>query len=445
MGVSRSDATLEESMNVLSLRTAVRAALGAACPLSVLLVPALLASAEGQTLEKFASLPADTFAPGPTSGQFTGPANGRTPPFLNKQPVQGVSSVLRAGDGEFLVMSDNGFGQKTNSADYVLRVYRIDPRFRTRKGGSGEVEVESFFSLRDPFHKVNFPIVAEMDFYPNGLPPTIPVGTIPVDPQIKEKRLLTGADFDIESFRKAPDGTYWFGDEFGPFLLHTDASGRVLEAPIPLPGVQSPQNPFLGGGTPNLPASRGFEGMAISPRGRKLYPMLEGALVGDDPLRLLIYEFDVRHRAYTGRTWSYKLAVAGYSIGDFTAVTGRDFLVIERDQAQGAAAVFKKVFLVNLDNVDADGFLVKREIVDLLNIADPDDVGGLGTGVFMFPFVTIESVIPLDRRRIGVLNDNNYPGSSGRTSGEPDNNEFIVVRLAEPLPSDAHGHGHGRK
>jgi hypothetical protein len=429
-------------MNVLSVRKAVRTALGAACPLSLLLVPTLLATAEGQTLEKFASLPADSFAPGPTSGQFIAPANGRTPPFLNKQPVQGVSSVLPAGHGEFLVLSDNGFGAKTNSADYVLRVYRIHPSFRTRRGGSGEVEVESFFNLRDPDHKVNFPIVAEMDFYPNGLPPTIPVGTIPVDPQIKQKRLLTGADFDVESFRKAPDGTYWFGDEFGPFLLHTDASGRVLEAPIPLPGVQSPQNPFLGGATPNLPMSRGFEGMAISPSGKRLYPMLEGALVGDNPQRLLIYEFDLRKRAYTGRTWSYKLAVAGYSIGDLTAVTGRDFLVIERDQQQGAGAVFKKVFLVNLDDVDADGFLEKHEIVDLMNIADPDDVGGLATGVFTFPFVTIESVIPLDRRRIGVLNDNNYPGSSGRTPGESDNNEFIVVRLAERLPSHGHDHGH---
>ena len=88
--------------------------------------------------------------------------------------------------------------------------------------------------------------------------------------------MLTGGDFDIESFREARDGTLWFGDEFGPFLLHTDARGRVLEAPIPLPGVQSPQDPLLGGATPNLSGSRGFEGMAVSRGGGTLYPLLEG-------------------------------------------------------------------------------------------------------------------------------------------------------------------------
>ena len=89
--------------------------------------------------------------------------------------------------------------------------------------------------------------MAEGEFYPNSI--------IPVDPSIASKRLLTGGDFDIESFREAHDGTFWFGDEFGPFLLHTDRFGRVLEKPIPLPDVQSPDNPFLGGGTPNLPSA----------------------------------------------------------------------------------------------------------------------------------------------------------------------------------------------
>jgi hypothetical protein len=421
------------------LRNTLLAAAGGACQMTLLLSPSLSGRAEAQTLEKFAALPADTFAAGPTSGQFITPANGRTPPFVDKQAVQGISAVLRASKGDYLVMCDNGFGAKNNSADFVLRVYRIDPDFRTREGGSGSIEVVSFFSLRDPHRKVNFPIVADSETYPNG------TGTVPVDPEIRQQWLLTGSDFDIESFRRAPDGTLWFGDEFGPFLLHTDVSGRVLEAPFPLPGVQSPDNPFLGTATPNLPRSKGFEGMAITPNGKRLYPLLEGPLTSDpDQHRLLINEFDLRKKAYTGRQWSYRLEAlssSGQSIGDFTAVTNRDFLVIERDGGQGETALFKKVFLVNLDEVDAAGFLVKHELVDLLNIGDPHDVGGTGTGVFTFPFVTIESVIPLGARRIGVLNDNNYPFSSGRTPGQPDDDEFIVIKLDQPLPGIG-GHGH---
>ena len=250
--------------------------------------------AGAQSLVKFASLPADTFAAGPTSGQLIAPANGRIPPFVDKQPVQGFSSVLRTASGDYLAMSDNGFGAKPNSPDYVLRFYRIDPDFRTATGGSGTIAVESFTTLSDPFHKVNFPIVADGATYPGT--------AIPVDAAIRSRRLLTGGDFDIESFREAHDGTYWFGDEFGPFLIHTDSAGRVLEAPIPLPGVRSPQNPFLGGETANLPGSKGFEGMSISPNGKTLYPMLEGALTTDP---------DQRQLRITSSTWTAGLTPAG--------------------------------------------------------------------------------------------------------------------------------------
>src|SRR5262245_3585218 len=78
-------------------------------------------------LTAFAVMPANTFAEGPTSGQFAGAgAGGNALPLLNKQPVQGISAVLAGPTGEtFYVMPDNGFGAKTNSADALLRIYAI--------------------------------------------------------------------------------------------------------------------------------------------------------------------------------------------------------------------------------------------------------------------------------------------------------------------------------
>ncbi len=378
-----------------------------------------------------AVLPADTFITDITSGQFITSANGRTPPFINQQPVQGFSAVLSNGDGSYLVMSDNGFGAKTNSSDALLRFYNVTPDFKTATGGSGNVTLNSFVTLRDPDNKINFPIVASQTNYPNG------ENNIPVDPAIQSNRLLTGADFDIESFRQVSDGTFWFGDQFGPFLLHTDATGKVLESPVPLPGVQSPQNPFLESGTAaNLPSSRGFEGMALNASATKLYPLLEGALTTEpNQRRLIINEFDLASKSYTDKQFFYQMeatAGSGQAIGDFTAVDDNKYLVIERDSNQGAEAAFKKIFLVDFTQIDSKGNLIKRELVDLLNIADPNNLAGANEP-FRFPFVTIESVLPIDDQTLLIINDNNYPFSTGRTPGVPDDNEFIQVRLEQPL------------
>jgi hypothetical protein len=359
-------------------------------------------------LEARAILPADTFAPGPTSGQFIGlgPINGVSVPFLDKQPVQGFSAVLPAEPGSYWVMADNGFGAKANSADFLLRVYHVTPHFETAKGGDGTVTVGDFIQLRDPDGRIPFGLT-------------------------RPDRLLTGSDFDIESVRKVKDGTLWFGDEFGPFLLHTDGTGKVLEAPIALPGVQAPENPFLGG-TPNLPSSGGFEGMAMAPDGKTLYPMLEKAVTGDDPQLRRIYEFDVGSEQYTGRRWWYPLDAGAVSIGDFTQLDEHRFVVIERDGGQGTAAHLKRIYEIDLRDV---GPLTKKPAVDLMHIADPNRIsepgrpGDLGLGsTFSFPYVTIEDVLPLDRERLLVINDNNYPFSTGRNPGLPDYSDFIVVR-----------------
>jgi hypothetical protein len=368
------------------------------------------------TLVARAVLPSDAYQPGPPSGIFIGPDNGVTPPFPG-QPIPGFSAVLDAGHGEFLAMPDNGFGAKTNSSDFLLRLYTVRPDFATARGGSGAVDVESFVQLRDPDGKIPFALA-------------------------RADRLLTGADFDLESVRETRNGDLWFGEEFGPFLLHTDRTGKVLEAPVPLPGVRSPQNPFLPNPDAwNIPASRGFESMALSIGGTTLYPMLEGALRNDpDPRRRILNEFDLKRGEYTGRTWQYRVdsAFPNAVLGDLTAVDEHRFVVIERDDFQGAQAQQKKIYLVDLREVDSDGFLAKKLVLDLLSIRDPNGIslparpGEFGVGdPFSFPLQSVESLEVLDGRRLLIANDNNYPGSDGRwiARDKPDDVEMIVVRV----------------
>lgn len=780
-------------------------------------------------LQGRAILPADSFAAGPTSGAYIGGgANGRSAPFINKQPVQGFSAVLKNPDGSFLAMLDNGFGSLENSADFNLRVYHIQPDFKTARGGSGQLQVQDHFELRDPDRKIPFAITRHFS----------------------TERVLTGADFDIESMQRAPDGTFWFGDEFGPFLLHTDASGKLLEAPIALPDfdnlghdLRSPQNPYseessavrvmnavrahaeaqganarvvfspwhvmlddnnaatfvdnrqappagsglapasseifnvksiqsagfpvvtwtvndktrmhelmklgvngiisdrpdlllaavreydadgdgvagdfltaeglidiarfdaqghrggrglrpentlpamevaldnlmatletdngvsadgvpmldhdphiqaskcrradgtpytqadevlvkdlsqsqiqsqfvcdkllsgqseqkndpalspvtlafaAGSGLPHaytMPSSQqlfdfvgfyanyyktgpgsshpdaeqrwknaervrfnietkvnpraefasrtidhaaftaqvasviaannmqtradiqsfdfrtlldvhktypqirtvflfgdfpiyadpamagsddgtnlqdehgqntpwlaglywpyrvtkdsvpfrveksgGFEGMAMSPDGGRLYPLLERPLAGDDAKTLQIHEFDLAHQSYTGTRFKYRLDERASNIGDFILHNRKEGMVIERDNSQGDLNGFKKIFKIELEGNDQ--YVGKSELVDLLRIKDPHRIsqpvqaGDVGTGFnFAFPFVTIEDVVVFDRNTIGVINDNNYPFSVGRHVGthQPDDTEFIMIRLDHPL------------
>ncbi len=427
-------------------------------------------TAHANELTAFAVMPANTFAEGPTSGQFAGSgAGGNALPLLNKQPVQGISAVLAGPTDEtFYVMPDNGFGAKTNSADALLRVYAIKPDFTvwTKRGrrGSGTISAanfrsgrslssfnaDSFISLRDPNHRLGFSLVADQATYPNG------DNTIPVDPSIVAGRLLTGADFDIESVRLDRDGHFWFGEEFGPFLVETDERGRVLRSEVHLPNVvlpgstsagaevMSPQNPFLGSLTPNLNGSNGFEGMAVSPSGRYLFPLLEGTVAGDDAINgttrknLRISKFDTKTQRYTGDTWIYQLEPGGTNIGDMTAINDHEFLVIERNGVTATSTSgtpFKKIFIADLTGLSSGGFVKKTELVDLMNISDPHDLNADGQTVFTFPYVTIESVLPLDAFTLLVINDNNYPGTGGRDTNS-DHTEFLKISLDRRLNLD---------
>ncbi|MBP0465335.1 esterase-like activity of phytase family protein [Roseomonas sp. PWR1] len=432
------------------------------------------------TLAGHAVLPAFTMAVPPAdaprdallSGKFAGPGNlridrpgavmgdtgamhGNRPtgiafPFVG-QAVQGFSGIKPVANepGAYWVLTDNGFGNRRNSPDSLLMFHKVRPDFAT-----GQVALLQTTFLRDPLRRIPFRIAYE--------------GT--------EARYLTGADFDLESIQPLPDGSFMIGEEFGPFLIHVAADGvvqRVIETRMDGQVLMSPDHPSLQvaasptAGVPHrVRRSGGYEGMALTPDAQTLWAMLEQPLFApnsDQPegqfLRVL--EFNVPRMEWTGRTLRYRLEPGATAIGDFNFIDATRALVIERDNgegdpglacAQGARptaqapcfplpARFKRVYLVDFEQVDAEGFVRKIGHIDLMAIRDTEGLarvrGDLPANAprerFTFPFFTIENVAAVDADHIIVGNDNNLPFSAGRHFFQADANELILLRVPEFL------------
>uniref|UniRef100_UPI0018E53424 alkaline phosphatase n=1 Tax=Cyanothece sp. BG0011 TaxID=2082950 RepID=UPI0018E53424 len=187
------------------------------------------------TLVGFSSLPADTFEPGLPGGSGNDISSGNRETPFDDQPVQGFSGVQFAEDGNYWFLSDNGYGSKANSADYLLRIFKVDPNFQTEDEGTGDAEVLDFIQLSDPNDFIDFDIVQE--------------GTT--------ERFLTGADFDVESI-VVTDDRIWIGEEFGPYLLEFNLDGELLSAPIATPNIYNFNT--LDGEDPLVIAHRGASG-----------------------------------------------------------------------------------------------------------------------------------------------------------------------------------------
>ncbi|UCU99182.1 esterase-like activity of phytase family protein [Acidovorax radicis] len=382
-------------------------------------------------------------AVGSVMGQSGGRDTGVSLPFKG-QPIQGHSGIKRMADGSFWILTDNGAGAKANSPDFMLYLNHYTVDFQ-----SGKFNRLKTVFLHDPDKKVPFRITQE--------------GT--------SKRYLTGADFDPESFQFA-GGALWIGEEFGPYLLKADLNGKVLavfETQVDgkvvrspdAPGLQLPGAPDAKGVAFEVKRSKGFEGMASSKDGSKLYALLEGALWNEEAKAyetvggkqvLRVLEFDVKAGQWTGRHWKYVLEANHHAIGDFNMIDGTTGLIIERDNGEGTAdkacpadqkradcfhdiAKFKRVYKVELSDANVGGEIRKLGYIDLMNIQDPQRLARkpLNNGVLTFPFFTIENVDVVDATHIVVGNDNNLPFSSSREPNKADDNELVLLEVGELL------------
>ncbi|MBO0936230.1 esterase-like activity of phytase family protein [Fibrella sp. HMF5335] len=193
----------------------------------------------------------------------------------------------------------------------------------------------------------------------NGLPnPANQGGTGETALSVGNTNLGTSVDgIDSEGMAIAPDGTFWVSDEYGPHIVHFDATGRTIER----------INPFGSGtGGRRIPlvfatrrANRGMEGLTITPDGKTLVGIMQfplynpssAAISGSLVTRILT--FDIA----SGSTKQYVYLIERsnlQAISEITAITNTTFLVLERDGEYGTdankATLFKRVYKIDLSN-----------------------------------------------------------------------------------------------
>ena len=159
---------------------------------------------------------------------------------------------------------------------------------------------------------------------------------------------------DPEGLTRAADGTFYISDEYGPHILHFAANGALLErlavpeAFIPKRGNFPGANVF---GTNTIVSgrirNRGFEGLTLTPDGRRLVAALQSPLQQDGNANVLgrntrLLFFDVEAGSPThGRMvaeYVYQLTLNGNAAtnrqtlaSEILALNSETFLVLERD------------------------------------------------------------------------------------------------------------------
>ncbi|MBD1923358.1 esterase-like activity of phytase family protein [Microcoleus sp. FACHB-831] len=189
----------------------------------------------------------------------------------------------------------------------------------------------------------------------NGLNPTL----------LNGNSANLGLSFDPEGFAVAPNGNFYISDEYGPSINEFRADGSFLRA-LAIPKNLIPQdsagNTNYVDGRPTITSgrqdNRGFEGVTLSPDGKKLFGLLQDPLVnegsnndGRRSRNLRLVEFDTAtgtsvaqyiyqleslaeiNNRIPGTADDFTNTQQGRSIGisAITALNNNEFLVLERD------------------------------------------------------------------------------------------------------------------
>jgi hypothetical protein len=245
---------------------------------------------------------------------------------------------------EWWALSDRGPGG--GLLDYSVRLQQVDVRIDGWTGAIEKFKILNTIVLRDP----------------SGLlsPPAAPVGAPGalngLNPQLLNGNpAVLGRSFDPEGLVVDPStGNFLIADEYGPSLYEFDRLGRLI-AEFQTPDVLLPRPTgaldYAGvrdGGTSGSGRqdNRGFEGLAISPDGKRLFAVLQDPLLDEGPrsnatdatdndgrdgrnVRIVVYDNDPASR-------TYRQSIAQYAYQLESQATVRARIVAQGGTASGS-------------------------------------------------------------------------------------------------------------
>ncbi|MBI1685704.1 esterase-like activity of phytase family protein [Caulobacter hibisci] len=399
------------------------------------------------------------------AGRLTATARDFLGDSLGSFSGMAVTAWSRAADGSYtgklLTLPDrgpNGVGSVTGTTPYDNRVHGFDVTFRPLAAGYGPAKADQLtltptggFVLKDdkghPF---------------TGMDPgegVVFCGSAACPSAITGPGAFR-ISLDGEALARLPDGDFYVGDEYAANLYRFDATGALKGVIAPVAAVQPRKDgrPAFSGETKPKTGRRinqGFEGVAVSADGKRLYALLQSATIQDSGegdadravTRLFVYDIE-KDATPAAPIAEYALElpvvrtkgdggapnkVAAQS--ELLALSDHQFLVLARDGAglgSGSAnpTVYRSVLLVDIQGA--------TNLVG--DAADGKDAaiapgGALPAGVVPAAQAQLVNLVdPKGPARVGLNLDNAAPTAA--TLPEKMESLAIVPALDPAAPND---------
>jgi hypothetical protein len=358
--------------------------------------------------------------------------------------------------GYFYLMTDRGPNTDSNEADKkVFPLPKFTPTIaRFHLQGDKLVLVKTIEIKNAKGKKIS------------GLPNPTDGNTGEIAVDMQGKPLGTDPDgLDSEGLVALKDGTFWVSDEYGPWLVHLDAGGKITERIGPFPGKKSLPK-VLALRRPN----RGMESLTITPDGKTLVGLMQNPVDNPDAairktsrLNRLV-TFDPKTGA--SKQYAYLIDATSAVVSEIAAVTDHTFIVSERDQLfQGdpkSPSKLKRIYKIDIaqatdisDPADgANGKMVNGKTLEQLSDAELKDAGIVAVTKEMvvdllalpggYPHDKSEGLAVISDTMIAVSNDDDFgivpDGKGGITEKRlpgandvVDYNRVYFIKLDKPL------------